>query len=127
MEIIVLGAGAIGSLYAAKLAGRNDVTVIAREAHVAAISANGLRIEGLESYVVNLRATTSVENLGANALVLVTTKVTDSRAALAPLASLVRDDTTILCLQNGLGSERVAREALGDRGVVLRGITQFGA
>jgi 2-dehydropantoate 2-reductase len=36
-------------------------------------------------------------------------------------------DTTILCLQNGLGSERIARAALGNRGIVLRGITQFGA
>jgi 2-dehydropantoate 2-reductase len=40
---------------------------------------------------------------------------------------LVRDDTTILCLQNGLGSEEIARTALRGRGVVLRGITQFGA
>ncbi len=127
MEIIVLGAGAIGSLYAAKLAGTNRVTVVAREAHVGAINASGLRIEGLESTVVELRAVTSLASLGSNALILLTTKVTDSRAALAPLASLVRDDTTVLCLQNGLGIERIAREALGHRGVVLRGITQFGA
>jgi 2-dehydropantoate 2-reductase len=40
---------------------------------------------------------------------------------------LVREDTTILCLQNGLGSERIARATLGDRARVLRGITQFGA
>src|SRR4051812_38540621 len=111
MEIIVLGAGAIGSLYAAKLAGLNDVTVIGREAHVAAINANGLRIEGLESKLVKLRAVTSLEKVEAKALVLLTTKVTDSRAALAPLASLIRDDTTVLCLQNGLGSEGIAREA----------------
>jgi 2-dehydropantoate 2-reductase len=127
MEIIVLGAGAIGSLYGAKLAATNDVTLIGRAAHVAAINSHGLQIEGIESQRVRIRATTAVEQIGPNALILLTTKVPGSAAALAPLAPLVRDDTTILCLQNGLGSERIARVALGPRGTVLRGIIQFGA
>lgn len=123
----MLGAGAIGSLYGAKLAATNEVTLIGRAAHVAAINSHGLRIEGIEAQLVRIRATTAVEQIGANALILLTTKVPGSAAALAPLAPLVRDDTTILCLQNGLGSERIARVALGGRGIVLRGITQFGA
>ena len=49
MQIIVLGAGAIGSLYGAKLAATNDVILIGRPDHVAAINSHGLRIEGLES------------------------------------------------------------------------------
>ena len=127
MEIIVLGAGAIGSLYGAKLAAANEVTLIGRAAHVAAINSHGLRIEGIEPQLARLRATTAVEQIGRNALILLTTKVPASAPALAPLALLVRDDTTILCLQNGLGSERIARVALGGRGIVLRGIIQFGA
>ncbi len=127
MEIIVLGAGAIGSLYGAKLATKNDVTLVGRAKHVAAIDSHGLRIEGIESRVVPIRAATAIEKIGPDAVILLTTKVTDGAAALAPVASLVREDTTILCLQNGLGSERIARTALGDRGIVLRGITQFGA
>lgn len=127
MEIIVLGAGAIGSLYGAKLAAHNDVTLIGRAEHVAAINAHGLRIEGIESQVVRVRAATALDHLGPEALMFLTTKVPDSAAALRPIAPLVRDDTTILCLQNGIGSERIARSAIGDRGIVLRGITQFGA
>lgn len=123
----MLGAGAIGSLYGAKLAAMNDVTLIGRAEHVAAINARGLRIEGLESQTVRVRAATEIEKIGANALILLTTKVTDGAVALAPIARLVGEDTTILCLQNGLGSERIARAAVGDRGIVLRGITQFGA
>jgi 2-dehydropantoate 2-reductase len=126
MEIIVLGAGAIGSLYGAKLAPANDVTLVGRAENVAAINANGLRIEGLESQVVRVRAVAAIETLGPNALVLLTTKVRDSSAAAALIAPLVRDDTTILCLQNGLGTEDIVREALDGRGVVLRGFTQFG-
>jgi 2-dehydropantoate 2-reductase len=127
MEIIVLGAGAIGSLYGAKLAAENDVTLVARTEHADAINANGLRVEGLESQTVPIRATTALEKIGRNALVLITTKVADTAAILAPIAPLVRDDTTIVSLQNGLDSERIARRTLGPRGVVLRAITQFGA
>ena len=127
MEIIVLGAGAIGSLYGAKLAATNDVTLVGRVEHVAAINANGLRVEGLEWEIVRPRALTALEKIGPNTLVLVTTKVPDTAAALEPIARLVREDTTIVSLQNGLDSEIIARRALGNRGVVLRAITQFGA
>jgi 2-dehydropantoate 2-reductase len=127
MQIIVLGAGAIGSLYGAKLAAANDVILIGRPDHAAVINSRGLRIDGLESEVVRIRAAAAVTHISANALILLTTKVTATAAALEPVAPLVRDDTTILCLQNGLGSEGIARTALGSRGVVLRGITQFGA
>ena len=127
MEIIVLGAGAIGSLYGAKLAAENDVTLVGRAEHVAAINSEGLRLEGIEPQIVRMHAATSIEQIGAEALIVLTTKVPNSAAALGPIAHLVRDDTTIICLQNGIGSERIARAALGNRGVVLRGITQFGA
>lgn len=127
MQIVVLGAGAIGSLYGAKLAPANDVTLVGRVDHVRAIQESGLRIEGIETQTVRLRAATHVEYLEPNALILLTTKVPATRSALESIASLVRDDTTIVSLQNGLTSDRVARESLDGRGVVLRAITQFGA
>ena len=127
MEIVVLGAGAIGSLYGAKLANGNDVTLVARAEHVRAIQENGLRIEGIETWTVQVRAATSLDQVKPNTLILLTTKVPATLSALEPIAPLVRDDTTVLVLQNGLKAERVAREALGERGEVLRGITQFGA
>jgi 2-dehydropantoate 2-reductase len=127
MEIIVLGAGAIGSLFGAKLAATNDVTLVGRAEHVAAINSRGLRLEGLESRGVSVRAVTAVEKINPRALVILATKVSDSTAALVPIAPLVQHDTTILCLQNGLNSETIAREALGHRGIILRGITQAGA
>lgn len=127
MQIIVLGAGAIGSLYGAKLTAHHDVILIGRPEHAAAINSHGLRIEGIESETVRIRAATAVTQIGVDTLILLTTKVTASAAALEPIASLVRDDTTILCLQNGLGSEQIARAAVEGRCLVLRGITQFGA
>jgi 2-dehydropantoate 2-reductase len=127
MQIIVLGAGAIGSLFGAKLAAQNDVTLVGRADHVAAINANGLRVEGVESRTVKVRAVERVEGIAPETLILLTTKVPATGAALAPIAPVVRRDTTLLCLQNGLGSESIARAALPNARVVIRGITQSGA
>jgi 2-dehydropantoate 2-reductase len=126
-HIYVLGAGAIGSLYAAKLAVRHDVTLIARATHVDAIRRNGLRVIGREEGTCQVRAETAVEAVAPHALILLTTKVNDSRQAIAPLVDMLRDDTVILCVQNGLGSEDIVRAEVGGRCLVLRAITQFGA
>jgi 2-dehydropantoate 2-reductase len=125
--IVVLGAGAIGSVYAVKLSSRHPVTVIARPDHVAAIGADGLRLIGRETVTARVNAATRIDAIDPGTIILLTTKVNASEAALAPIAHLVRDDTVIVCVQNGLDSEGVARRAVGGRGLVLRAITQFGA
>jgi len=127
MNVIVVGAGAIGSLYAAKLSTRHDVTVVARQAHADAINDRGLRLVGRETGTFRLRATTALQTIAADTLVLLTTKVNDNRTATEPMAGLVRPDTVIVCVQNGLGGEDVVRSVVGDRCRVLRAITQFGA
>jgi len=126
-RIVVVGAGAIGSVYAAKLAARHDVTIVARREHVQAIARDGLRLVGREELVCHPRAVARVPLLLPATLVLLTTKVSDNRAAAAELAGCLRDDTVILCVQNGLGSEDAVKDVLAGRGVVLRAITQFGA
>ncbi|MCU1384367.1 MAG: 2-dehydropantoate 2-reductase [Acidobacteria bacterium] len=125
--IVVLGAGAIGSVYAVKLAARHRVTVVARPDHVDAIRAGGLRLVGRETVTARVDAVTQIETIAPGTIILLTTKVNATAAALTPIAHLVRQDTIIVCVQNGLDSEGIARRAVGGRGVVLRAITQFGA
>jgi 2-dehydropantoate 2-reductase len=127
MKIVVFGAGAIGSLYAAKLSTRHDVTVVARAAHVDAITRNGLRVVGREEMTCRVAAVTEPPPLDSGTLVLLTTKVNGNAAAAAALAPIVRPDTTIVCVQNGLGGEDIVRASVGDRPLVLRAVTQFGA
>jgi len=127
MDIIVIGAGAIGSVYGARLSISHDVTLIARPAHVDAIARRGLRIIGAEDRTYHLRAATHLDAIPRNAFVLVTTKVADTEAAVRPIVPLVDATTTIISLQNGLYSDAPIKALIGDRGVVLRGITQFGA
>src|SRR5262245_33276732 len=126
-HVIVLGGGAIGSVYAAKLGARHDVTLIARPEHVAAIARDGLRLTGREEATSRVRAATRIEAIAPATLVLLTTKVRDNREAAALLAYHVQADTVILCVQNGLGSEDVVKDVLGSGATVLRAITQFGA
>ncbi len=127
MTIVVYGAGAIGSVYAAKLAAHHDVTVVARQAHADAIARTGLRMIGREARVVRVRAVTALDAIAPNTLVVLTTKVNDNRAAAEALAPLVQPDTVVLCVQNGLHGERIVRAVLGATCVVLRAVTQFGA
>jgi len=126
-HIVVLGAGAIGSLYAAKLAARHAVTLVARRDHVDAIARDGLRVVGREELTRHVRAETEVATIAPGTLIVLTTKVNDCGRAIAPLADTLRADTVILCVQNGLHGEDLVKAVVGGRCLVLRAITQFGA
>jgi 2-dehydropantoate 2-reductase len=125
--VLVVGAGAIGSVYAAKLSTRHPVTVVVRRDHADAIRAGGLRLIGRETLTARVDAVTRVESIAPGTIILLTTKVNASEAALRPIADLLRDDTVIVCVQNGLDSEGIARRAIAERCLVVRAITQFGA
>ena len=127
MTIIVLGAGAIGTLYGAWLSTTNDVTLVARRDHADRIARDGVRITGLEEATYRVRAVTEIDAIERDTVILLTTKVTGSAAALAPIVDLLRPDTTIVCLQNGLHSEDIVTRAIEGRCLVVRGITHFGA
>ena len=124
-----MGAGAIGSLFGGFLAESGmDVTLIGREAHVNAINQNGLVIDGVsKKYVRNVEAVTSVKQLTETFdLVLLTVKAYDTTQAVAEAKPLLRNNSVLLCLQNGLGVEKVASEIVGST-QILRGVTSNGA
>jgi 2-dehydropantoate 2-reductase len=126
VPIVILGAGAIGSVYGAKLSRHHPVTLVGGAAHVAAIREHGLRIEGLLTETLHLPAVTSLDRIEPGTLVLLTTKVNNNVAAVAPIVPLLPEGVTILCVQNGLYSEDLVKDLVGDRALVLRAITQVG-
>jgi 2-dehydropantoate 2-reductase len=127
LHIVILGAGAIGSVYGAKLSTAHDVLLLARPAHADAINRDGLRLTGIEERTYRVRAATALDALPADALILLTTKVSDTCTACEGVRHLLRADSTILCVQNGLYSENVVKSVIGDRCLVLRAITHVGA
>jgi 2-dehydropantoate 2-reductase len=126
MHIIVLGAGAIGSTYGARLSKFHDVTLIGGASHVAAIQRDGLVMQGHVTGTLPLPAFTAVPSIPPGTLILLTTKVNNNVAAVRPIVEMLPENVTIVCVQNGLYSENLVKELVGDRALVLRAITQVG-
>jgi 2-dehydropantoate 2-reductase len=126
MRIIVLGAGAIGSVYGARLSSQHDVTLVGGAGHVAAIQRDGLVMQGHMTGTLRLPAVTRLERIEPGTLILLTTKVNSNVAAVAPIVPLLPEGVTILCVQNGLYSEDLVKQLVNDRALVLRAITQVG-
>ncbi len=126
MQIVILGAGAIGSIYGAKLSGQHDVTLVGGAAHMEAIRRDGLVIQGALSATLRLPALTRLERIEPGTLILLTTKVNNNVAALEPIVPLLTEGVTIVCVQNGLYSENLVKDLVKDRALVLRAITQVG-
>lgn len=126
MQIIVLGAGAIGSVYGARLAAFHDVTLIGGRGHVDAINRDGLVMQGHTTGTLRLPAFTDVRRIEPGTLILLTTKVNNNAAAVAPIVDRLAAGVTIVCVQNGLYSEDIVKDLVGDRALVLRAITQVG-
>ena len=114
-------------MYGAKLSKFNEVTLVARQKHVDKINKDGLKITGEENNTYKLKAVPSINAIDDSTLIILTTKVHDSKNAIEPIKDLVKKDTIILCLQNGLNSEDIVKEIVGDKCLVIRGITAVGA
>ncbi len=130
MKIAVVGAGAMGSIYAGLLADAgNQVWVVDTwRAHIDAIRQKGLRVEGASGdRVVQVGAATDPQEVGQVGLVIIATKAMHVEAAATSARVLLAPDTMVLTIQNGLGSvEKVARILGSSR--VLKGVAGgFGA
>jgi 2-dehydropantoate 2-reductase len=107
MRIAVLGSGAVGGYYGAKLArAGHDVVLIARGAHLEAIRARGLEIRSpmLGGFTVHCRAEEDTRRVGEVDLVLVAVKAYDNATALSLIAPMLGRQTSVLTLQNGVDS-----------------------
>ncbi|MCS6876938.1 MAG: 2-dehydropantoate 2-reductase [Geminicoccaceae bacterium] len=105
MRICVFGAGAIGGYLAAKLASReeNEVGIVARGAHLAAIRERGLvLVEGDRRTVTHPRASANAAELGVQDYVIVTLKAHQIPAAVPAIETLLGPETAIVWAVNGV-------------------------
>lgn len=128
MRIVILGAGAVGGYFGARLAkAGEDVFLLARGAHLAAIRERGLEIAGSGgSFRVHPPAGDRPADAGRADVLLVTVKSYDTRAAAEPCLPLMGPASFAVTLQNGLGNERVLGSILGP-GRVVGGVAYVGA
>jgi 2-dehydropantoate 2-reductase len=109
VRVVVVGGGAIGSLYAAHLASVTEVVVLTRRAeHAGALREHGLRVSGRNDFVAQIRATHEPAELSDADLCIVATKATDVEAAASALEGTL-PSATVMTVQNGLGAEEVVR------------------
>jgi 2-dehydropantoate 2-reductase len=104
MRFAVIGAGAIGGFVGAMLSrSGEDVTLVARGAHLRAMSENGVRIHGsLGDFVTHPRVTDDLTSLN-NVDVIILTLKAHSLPEIAPrLAPLLGPATCIVSAQNGI-------------------------
>lgn len=102
MRILVLGAGAIGGYFGARLLERGaDVEFLVRPARAARLAATGLRVVSAHGdFARPVRALTRAD--GARDLVLLSCKAYDLDDAIAAITPAVGPHTRVLPLLNGL-------------------------
>jgi 2-dehydropantoate 2-reductase len=104
MRICVYGAGAIGGNFAARLAAAgNDVSVVARGAHLDAIRTRGLTLRtGDRAIVGKVKASDRPADLGPQDVVISTLKASSLGDLAANVTPLLGPDTPVVFAQNGI-------------------------
>jgi len=123
-QILIVGCGAIGGLFAASLSSVAEVTALDTNAkHVDAINANGIRIIGGSARTAKIQATAEPASLKGTAfdavIFLIKSKMTAD--ALAQLQPMFAGNPMLVTLQNGMGNAEVLLSETQAR--VFRGVT----
>ena len=121
MKIAIMGSGGVGGYFGARLAAAgNDVTFIARGAHLDGIRKAGLRVQSPlgDVHISPADATDDPAGVGPVDIVLFATKLYDTESAGELCKPLVGADTAVISLLNGVDSEEQLGRILGAQHVV---------
>lgn len=121
MRILVMGSGGVGGYFGGRLAAAgNDVTFVARGAHLAAISEAGLMLDSQHgnALIKPAKAVRDPRDAPRADLVMFATKMGDAEAAARQLAPAVGLETTIIAFQNGVEGAATVRSVLPEAHIV---------
>ena len=120
MKIAVMGSGGIGGYFGGLLAkAGEEVTFIARGAHLEAIQKNGLQVKSVAGdFHVRPKATRDPAAIGPVDLVLFCVKAYDTETAGAQVRPTIGPQTVVLCLLNGVDNEEKLAAILGEEHVM---------
>ncbi len=129
MKIAVIGAGGVGGYFGARLAlSGEDVTFVARGAHLDALRTDGLRVLSSlgDMHLMPTRATSDAGTIGPVDLVMVAVKLWSTADAIEAARPLMHGDSTIVSFQNGVHAEGDLIAAFG-RDRVIGGVAYIAA
>jgi 2-dehydropantoate 2-reductase len=125
-RVAILGAGAMGTLFAYMLARDNDVTLVdVRGDVVESINDRGVQVDDQPARKVG--ATRDPSRVFATDYLFVFVKAPYTLGAIRPFAGQLNPATPIVSLQNGLGNEEAIKTALGSNVPLVMGITNEAA
>ena len=116
LKIAVMGAGAVGGYFGARLAAAgSDVTFIARGAHLQAIRENGLRVESPlgDVTIKPAKATDDPGEVGPVDIVLLMVKLYDVESAAKQIVPMLGATTGVVALQNGVEAPDILAKTIG--------------
>lgn len=109
-SVCIVGAGAIGSLFAGHLGCIVPTSILVRRPeHAAEVNARGLRVSGKSNLQAKLRAVTRAAEIGDADLVIIATKATAVEASARAIAGHF-PSAMVMTVQNGLGCEAVVAQ-----------------
>lgn len=115
-RIVIVGCGAVGLFYGAKLAlSGQDVHFLMRQ-DFDQVSKYGIKIEsasGEAEYLENPSIYRDALEIGPCDLIIVAIKSTDNKALESLIPKLIKKETAIMTLQNGLGNEEFIAKKFG--------------
>lgn len=117
MKIAIFGSGGVGGYFGARLAAAGeDVTFLARGAHLKAMHDDGLHIESPNGnlHLPKVQATDRPQAVGPVDVVLFTVKLYDVDTAAATLRPLIGPNTVVITLQNGVEAMDMVAKHVGD-------------
>lgn len=121
MKIAIMGSGGVGGYFGARLvAAGQDVTFVARGAHLAAMRDRGLRIrsEAGDLHMKPVSVTDATASIGPVDYVLFAVKLWDTDGAASACKPLLGHDTAVIPFQNGVESMSVLARHLGAAAVM---------
>jgi 2-dehydropantoate 2-reductase len=105
MKVAIIGTGGVGGYFGGKIAKAGfDVTFLARGKQLEALQNNGLTVKSIlgDFHVDSVQATDSISSIGKCDLVILCSKAWQLKEVLIDLKSILKDDSVILPLQNGV-------------------------
>ncbi len=131
MKIAIIGAGAMGCLYGAKLSasGENSVYLLdVWQEHVDEINMRGLQMEEADSMITyeHVKASSDAETVGVVDLAIIFVKSTLTKIATESNKVVFGPNTVALTLQNGLGNIDLISQVIGSENIIA-GTTAHGA
>ena len=129
MKIVIVGPGAMGSLLAAFLIkSKAEVWLFDHNKERSReITQSGIKIEGVSgNWQVSPKVSTDTNDIQSADLLVICVKSYDTKQAISAIKPLIKEDSAVLTLQNGIGNIEVISEAIGGERVIA-GVTNLGA